>query len=62
MEGSELDLHNALDNMFKARAIVGKDGSAEGDASSWPWASMIENVSVQVLSTDDSNISRHVYR
>ena len=62
MEGSELDLHNALDNMFKARAIVGKDGSVEGDASSWPWASMIENGSVQVLSTDDSNISRHVYR
>ena len=62
MEGSELDLHTALYKALKARAIAGKDGTVEGDASSLPWASMIENDVVQVLSTDDSDISRHVYR
>ena len=61
IDGSQLDLHPALNNMLQARAVVGRDDNVEGDVALWPWASLVESGFVKVLSTDDLNTSRRLY-
>ena len=61
IDGSQLDLHTALNNMLQARAVVGRDDNVEGDVALWPWASLVESGFVKVLSTDDLNTSRRLY-
>ena len=60
MEGYQLDLRTALNDMLRARAIAGQDGTVEGDDSLWPWVSLVESGFVKVLSTGDSDISRRL--